>query len=288
MDEPAERVDAHHHFWDPGRRAYPWMAGRALDPVRAAFGPDEMRPVLDAAGIAGTVLVQTVPDEAETREFLQVASCTPFVRGVVGWVDLTSPAVGEALDALLADAGGRFLAGIRHQVHDEPDPDWLRRDDVRRGLRAVASRGLGYDLLVRARELPAATATVRALPELNVVVDHIGKPAIAAGADDPWTERMPALARCPNVTVKLSGLITEADWAAWTPADLRPFVARVLEWFGPDRVMFGSDWPVCLLAGTYQSVIDALTVAVGPLSAAEDAALFGGTARACYRLLPGG
>lgn len=284
MDEPAERIDAHQHFWDPNHYVYPWMAGREMDPVRRAFGPRDMRPLLDAADISGTVLVQTVSDQAETREFLNVAGSTPFVRGVVGWVDLTSPAVGEALDALLAGDNGRFLVGIRHQVHDEPDPGWLLRDDVRRGLRAVAGHGLTYDLLVRARELPAAAATARELPELDIVLDHIAKPAIAAGGDELWAERMPSLSRCPNVRVKLSGMITEADWTDWTPGDLRPFIAQVCEWFGLDRVMFGSDWPVCLLAGTYTSVIEALIAAVGPLSAAEDAALFGGTARAFYRL----
>lgn len=284
MDDRIERIDAHHHFWDPDRYTYPWMAGREMDPVRRAFGPRDMQPLLDAADITGTVLVQTVSDEGETREFLRLAASTPFVRGVVGWVDLTSPSVGDALDALLAGDNGRFLVGIRHQVHDERDPNWLCREDVRRGLRAVAERGLSYDLLVRARELPAAVTTVKAMPELNFVVDHIAKPTIAAGADDLWAEWMPALAQCPNVAVKLSGMITEADWAAWTPNDLRPFVTRIYQWFGATRLMFGSDWPVCLLAGTYESVIEGLTAAVGTLSAAETAALFGGTAHAFYRL----
>jgi L-fuconolactonase len=284
MNDRIERIDAHHHFWDPDRYTYPWMAGREMDPVRRAFGPGDMQPLLDAADITGTVLVQTLSDEGETREFLRVAASTPFVRGVVGWVDLTSPQVGDALDALLAEDNGRFLVGIRHQVHDESDPNWLCRDDVRRGLRAVADRGLSYDLLVRARELPAAVTTVKALPELNFVVDHIAKPTIAAGADDLWAQWMPALAQCPNVTVKLSGMITEADWASWTPNDLRPFVSRIYQWFGADRLMFGSDWPVCLLAGTYESVIEGLTAAIGTLSAAEIAALFGGTAHTFYRL----
>jgi L-fuconolactonase len=235
-------------------------------------------------GIDGTVLVQTVSDEAETREFLEVAAATPFVRGVVGWVDLTSPDVGDALDALASAPGGDRLVGIRHQVHDESDADWLRRDDVRRGLAAVAERGLAYDILVRARELPAATDTVAALPELRFVLDHLAKPTIAAGSDEAWARRMPALAALPNVSVKLSGMITEADWAAWTPADLRPFVDSVLAWFGPERTMFGSDWPVCLLAGAYLDVIDTLTDAVAALSETESDALFGGTARVAYRL----
>lgn len=284
MNDCTERIDAHHHFWDPDRYTYPWMAGREMDPVRRVFGPRDMQPLLDAANITGTVLVQTVSGEGETREFLRLAASTPFVRGVVGWVDLTSPIVGDALDALLADDYGRFLVGIRHQVHDERDPNWLCRDDVRRGLRAVADRGLSYDLLVRARELPAAVTTVKALPELNFVVDHIAKPTIAAGTDGLWANWMPALAQCPNVMVKFSGMITEADWAAWTPNDLRPFITRIYQWFGADRLMFGSDWPVCLLAGSYQSVIEGLTAAIGTLSAAETAALFGGTAHAFYRL----
>ena len=159
-----ERIDAHHHFWDPRRYSYPWMQGAALDPVRRAFGPADLAPLLKVAGIDGTVLVQTVSDEAETREFLEVAAATPFVRGVVGWVDLTSPDVGDALDALASGPGGDRLVGIRHQVHDESDAGWLRRDDVRRGLAAVAERGLAYDILVRARELPAATDTVAGAP----------------------------------------------------------------------------------------------------------------------------
>jgi L-fuconolactonase len=284
MDKHMERIDAHHHFWDPVRYTYPWMAGPELDPVRKAFGPRDMQPLLEAAGITGTVLVQTVSDENETREFLRIAASTPFVRGVVGWIDLTSPGVGDALDELLAGDAGRFLVGIRHQVHDEADPNWLCRGDVRRGLRAVADRGLGYDLLVRTRELPAAVATVKALPELNFVVDHIAKPTIAAGADGNWARWMPALAQYPNVLVKLSGMITEADWASWTPCDLRPFVTRIHQWFDTDRLMFGSDWPVCLLAGTYESVVGGLTAAIGTLSKDETAALFGGTAHAFYRL----
>jgi L-fuconolactonase len=278
------RIDAHQHFWDPARYAYPWMAGAALNPVRRAFGPEDLRPSLRAADIAGTVLVQTLSSPAETREFLDLASGTDLVRGVVGWVDLTSPAVGDHLDALLDAPTGRWLVGIRHQVHDEPDPDWLLRADVRRGLAAVAHRGLAYDLLVRARELPTATDTVHGRPDLRFVLDHIAKPTIAAGRDDPWTAGMPGLAAAPNVAVKLSGMVTEADWQSWSPADLRPFVERVVDWYGPDRLMFGSDWPVCLLAGGYQDVVAGLTAALPPLEPAELARLFGGTAQEVYRL----
>ena len=169
------RIDAHQHFWDPARHEYPWMAGDAMDPVRRAFTPDDLRPVLRAAEIDGTILVQTMSSVAETREFLQLAAATDFIAGVVGWVDLTSPAVGDDLDELLDGPGGSRLVGIRHQVHDEADPDWLGRDDVRRGLAAVQRRGLSYDLLVRARELPAAVDVVRAFPDLRFVLDHVAK-----------------------------------------------------------------------------------------------------------------
>ncbi|MGI5240028.1 amidohydrolase family protein [Dactylosporangium sp. CA-139066] len=278
------RIDAHHHFWDPARYTYPWMAGPAMDPMRRAFGPDDLRPALGAAGIDATVLVQTLSSLAETREFLAVADGTDVVRGVVGWVDLTSPAVGDDLDELLDGPTGRWLVGVRHQVHDEPDPDWLRRDDVLRGLAAVQQRGLAYDLLVRARELPAATEAVRRLPGLPFVLDHIAKPRIADGRDEAWVRAMPALAAEPNVSVKLSGMITEADWAAWTPADLRPFVERVVDWFAPRRLLFGSDWPVCLLAGSYEAMLEALTAALPALSQAEFDQLFGGNAARVYGL----
>jgi L-fuconolactonase len=255
------------------------MAGAAMDPVRRAFGPDDLRDVLVAAGIDRTVLVQTLSDLDETHEFLRLDA--DFVAGVVGWVDLTAPEVGDELDELLAGPGR--LIGIRHQVHDEPDPDWLLRDDVRRGLAAVQSRGLVYDVLVRARELPAAVTTARAFPELQFVLDHIAKPRIVDGSDPTWSELMPGLAAVPNVAVKLSGMVTEADWTRWTAGDLRPFVERVVTWFGPERLLFGSDWPVCLLAGSYGEVVAGLDDALS-LSAGERDDLYGGNARRVYSL----
>jgi L-fuconolactonase len=280
------RIDAHHHFWDPARYVYPWMAGDAMEPVRRPFSPADLAAELGPAGVAGSVLVQTVSDAAETREFLGIAARTDFVLGVVGWVDLTSPAVGDDLDALLGGPSGSMLVGVRHQVHDEPDPRWLCRNDVRRGLAAVQSRGLTYDLLVRARELPAATETAAAFPDLQFVLDHIAKPRIAAGHDEQWRERMPALAGLPNVSVKLSGMVTEADWAHWKAADLRPFVRSVVDWFGMDRVMFGSDWPVCLLAGSYESIAAGLADAIGTLSPSEESQVYRCNACTAYRLHP--
>jgi L-fuconolactonase len=278
------RVDAHHHFWDPTRTTYPWMVGDALDPIRKPFGPADLVPELAAQGISGTVLVQTISSLAETREFLGLAAAREFIWGVVGWVDLTSATVGDDLDALRATPGGDRLVGIRHQVHDEPDPDWLSRADVRRGLAAVQARGLRYDLLVRARELPAAVEAVGAFPDVQFVLDHIAKPRIADGEDAEWRDRMAPLAALPNVAVKLSGMVTEADWAAWTPADLRPFVGAVVDWFGVERLMFGSDWPVCLLAASYGGVVGGLDEALGALSADDQAAVFGQNAVDFYGL----
>jgi L-fucono-1,5-lactonase len=278
------RIDAHHHFWDPARYSYPWMAGDAMAPVRRAFTPDDLRGTLGEERIDGTVLVQTLSSVQETREFLDVAAATGFVHGVVGWTDLTSPSVADDLDALLGGPAGRWLVGIRHQVHDEPDPDWLARADVRRGLAAVQARGLAYDLLVRARELPAAVDTVRALPGLRFVLDHIAKPRIADGRDDPWSQRMPALAAQPNVAVKLSGMVTEADWATWTPGDLRPWVGNVVERFGVGRLMFGSDWPVCLLASSYHGVLGGLIDALPALSEDELDQVLGMNALRTYQL----
>jgi L-fuconolactonase len=284
MTHATSRIDAHHHFWDPARYSYPWMAGDAMEPVRRAFTPDDLRGPLGEEQIDGTVLVQTLSSPRETREFLELAAATPFVHGVVGWVDLTSPSVADDLDALLNGPAGQWLVGLRHQVHDEPDPDWLARADVRRGLAAVQTRGLTYDLLVRARELPAAVEVVQEFPALQFVLDHIAKPLIADGRDDRWSERMPALAAQPNVAVKLSGMVTEADWATWSPGDLRPFVSQVVQWFGMERLMFGSDWPVCLLAGSYHAVLGGLIDALPAVSPADLDQILGLNALRVYQL----
>ena len=272
-------VDAHHHFWDPRRRDYPWM-GDELSPIRRPFAPDDLRPELVQNNVDRTVLVQTVSSLDETREFLETASQTDFVAGVVGWVDLTDPSVADVIAGLRSAMGGHRLVGIRHQVHDEPDASWLLRDDVQRGIAAVGAAGLVYDVLVRTRELPAALATVRAHPEMRFVIDHAAKPRVAGGAwDITWEMALAPLADEPNVSCKLSGLVTEADWKTWTREQLRPYLERVLDWFGPGRCMFGSDWPVCLLAADYAEVMATTRAIVG-----DDEDVFGGTATRTYGL----
>lgn len=276
-------VDAHHHFWDPSAAEYPWMTDE-LAAIRRPFTPDDLRPLLAETGVDCTVLVQTRSSLQETREFLALAARTDFIAGVVGWVDLTDPDVDATVQELKAGPGGNKLVGIRHQVHDEPNPEWLLREDVRRGLRAVEEAGLAYDLLVRTRELEAALQIARRFPNLRFVVDHIAKPPIKAGQIDAWSEAMAPFAGLDHVECKLSGMVTEADWSRWKPDDLVPYVRRVLEWFGPDRLMFGSDWPICLLAASYRAVFDACIYALGDLPADARARIFGETALRFYHL----
>ena len=277
-------VDAHHHFWTPSRYDYYWMSSPELDPIRRSFAPADLRALLAAAAVDYTVLVQTVPSVQETREFMSIAETTDFVAGVVGWVDLTDSAVGDTLADLQSQLNGQTLVGIRHQVHDEKDAEWLLRPDVHRGLMAVRDARLAYDLLVRPRELPAALATAKAFPDMRFVIDHIAKPPIAAGEIDDWAALMEPFRPLTHVSCKLSGMITEANCADWTASDLQPFVHRAVDIFGPDRLMYGSDWPVCLLAGEYGEVKSALEEALPPLSPEDRAKVFGGNAISVYDL----
>jgi L-fuconolactonase len=281
MTEPV--IDAHHHLWDPASAVYPWMTAE-MDPIIRPFGADDLAPLLRAAGVDGTIVVQARRDLAETRELLAIAAATSFIVGVVGWVDLTAPGVAEAIDALRAEPGGDRLVGIRHQVQDEADPDWLGRADVGRGLEAVEAAGLAFDLLVRPRESQAATAVVHDHPDLRFVLDHVGKPPLRDGDLGPWVAGLRGLAAHPNVWCKLSGLVTEADWASWRVEEFAPPVAIALAAFGPGRLLFGSDWPVCLLAAAYDDVVRSARTLTARLSSSEQAAIFGGTAREVYRL----
>jgi L-fuconolactonase len=276
-------VDAHHHFWDPAAADYPWLTGE-LATIRRAFGPADLAPELEATGVATTVLVQTRSSVDETVQFLTIAESSPFVRGVVGWVDLTGPAVSDAIARLRDGRGGDRLVGIRHQAHDEADADWLLRDDVVRGIEAVGRAGLVYDLLVRPRELPAALALARRLPDVRFLIDHLAKPPIATGALEPWASLIEPFRPLDHVACKLSGMVTEADWTSWTPAGLQPYVDHVLDVFGPDRLLCGSDWPVCLLAASYRDVYGAARQTTAVLGAADREAVFGGTATRIYGL----
>ncbi|MQY33931.1 hypothetical protein SRB17_18970 [Streptomyces sp. RB17] len=277
-------VDAHHHVWDLSVRDQDWIKGPELQPLRRTFGLTDLEPEARAAGVDRTVLVQTVTVAEETPEFLALAAGHDLVAGVVGWTDLTRRGIADELSRLRELPGGTFLKGIRHQVQAEQDPRWLLRKDVRRGLAAVAAAGLVYDLVVLPHQLPACVEAAARLPQLAFVLDHLGKPPIAAGEREPWASALRALAALPNTVAKLSGLVTEADPASWTPADLRPYTDTALEAFGPGRLMFGSDWPVCTLAAPYPRVLDTTRTLTAELTAGEREQIFTGTATRVYGL----
>ena len=203
---------------------------------------------------------------------------------MIGWVDLTGPAMAEAIATLRSGPGGDHLVGIRHQVHDEPDPAWLLRADVVRGIRAVGAAGLAYDLLLRPRELPAAVELAGRLPDVRFIIDHLAKPPIASGTLEPWRTRLGSFGELEHVACKVSGLVAEADWSSWMPVDLQPFVDHAIDVFGPERLMFGSDWPVCLLAATYAGVVDAARAVLGGLAEGERAAVMSANAIRIYGL----
>ncbi|MFJ7043460.1 amidohydrolase family protein [Streptomyces sp. NPDC101112] len=277
-------VDAHHHVWDLSVRDQDWITGPELAPLRRDFSLADLEPEARAAGVTATVLVQTVTVAEETPEFLALAAGSDLVAGVVGWTDLTSPEVADTLAALREGPGGEHLMGIRHQVQGEPDPRWLTRPDVLRGLAAVADAGLVYDLLVKPHQLPAAVEAARRLPGLTFVLDHLAKPPVASGELEPWAGEIRRLAALPNTVCKLSGLVTEADWGTWRVADLQPYAATVLDAFGPARLMFGSDWPVCRLASDYREVLDTAERLVSGLSPAEHRDVYAGCAVRTYGL----
>jgi L-fuconolactonase len=276
-------IDGHHHVWDLAVRDQPWIHGLGPSVLQRSYSMADLRPAAERAGVTGTVLVQTVTVAAETPELLELAAADSLIAAVVGWADLTGPAVADHLARLGSGPGGQYLASIRHQVQEEPDPDWLRRPDVLRGLRAVAAAGLCYDLVVRPHQLPAASYAAASVPDLLFVLDHGAKPPITDGRLEPWATAIRAFAALPNTACKLSGLVTEAA-AGSAVAAFTPFADVILSAFGAGRVMFGSDWPVCLLASDYASVLALAQALVSGLSAAERAAVFAGTAARVYRI----
>ena len=274
------RIDAHQHFWDISLLTYPWMPSDP-SPLRRNYLPSDLQPILETHRFDGSIVVQAHHSLDEARWLLQLASENSFIKGVVAWVDLTDPQVGQALDELQQDA---HFKGVRHLVHDEPDPHWLLRPDVLRGLQELARRGIPYDLLLRPVHLPLVPTLAEKLPDLRMVIDHIAKPSISTGEFDNWARAMENVFPIPNLFCKLSGMITEAAWHNWSASDLRPYVAFVFQGFGPDRLMFGSDWPVCRLAGSWKEVFAACTQAMGPQPMDVREQVLGETATRFYRL----
>jgi L-fuconolactonase len=283
-------IDAHHHLWDLAEREHRWLMGGQpwatddeLARLRRSFTLARLGPLAAAEGVTRTVVIQTVAEPWETPDLLALAAGRGLLAGVVGWTDLTGPAVADAVAGLRALPGGEFLRGIRHPVLAEADPGWLARPAVIRGLRALAAAGLSFDIVTLPRQLPAAVTAARSVPELSFVLDHLGGPPAGSGQDaedGPWAAAIRALAALPNVTCKLSGAHTSPPRAS----DLRPYYETVLAAFGPDRLMFGSDWPVSTLAGAYGQICDMYRELTAGLSTAERDAIFERVARRVYRL----
>jgi L-fuconolactonase len=274
------KIDAHHHLWEFNDREYGWMS-EEMTVLRRDYYIPELRAALRAGGIDGTVVVQARQTIDETRWLLRVREGAYMIRGVVGWVPLADPDVRAYLDEFATDTG---LKGVRHVLHDEPDDFYLLRDDFNNGISLLREYRLVYDLLIFERHLPQTITFVDRHPNQVFVLDHIAKPRIRERSLSPWQERMRELAKRENVYCKLSGIATEADWSAWTDEDLKPYVDTVLETFGPRRLMFGSDWPVLLLAATYEKWVATISRTLEALSTEEKSRIWGGTAMEAYRL----
>jgi len=274
------RIDAHQHFWNYSAAEYPWI-GAGMERLARDHLPADLAPLAAAAGVGGTVAVQARQSLEESRFLLDLAAASPLIRGVVGWVDLRS----DEVDRQLAELAPRpKFVGVRHVVQDEPDPRFLLGDAFMRGIGRLAAHGLVYDLLLYPVQLPAAAELVRRFPEQPFVLDHLAKPRIREGVFDPWRADLEALAAAPNVSCKLSGMVTEAAWGKWKRADFVPYMQAALEAFSPRRLLFGSDWPVCTLSAPYGDVVGIVDDFLARLSPDEQAAIRGGNAVRVYGL----
>ena len=271
-------LDSHVHFWQYNPAEYAWIDS-SMASLQRDFMPDDAWREMQRAGMDACVAVQVRQTLEETRWLLTLADEYPFIAGVVGWVDLRA---GD-LDAQIESVKHPKLVGVRHIVQAEPD-DFLRDDGFRRGIASLGRHGLAYDILIYARQFPAALELAAAFPEARFVVDHLGKPDIRGNRFDVWRQHLDRMAALANVVAKLSGLVTEADWKRWTTEDLHRYVNAALDRFGPDRLMIGSDWPVCTLAGEYDEVLDVIRTAISGRPAEEQDAVLGGTARRFWRL----
>ncbi|WP_291912603.1 amidohydrolase [Chitinophaga sp. CB10] len=273
-------IDAHQHFWkyDPVKDA--WIDD-TMEVIRKDFFPEHLQPVLQAHGVDGCVAVQADQSEKETAFLLDLAQKHDFIKGVVGWTDLRSPDIQEQLAHY---AQFPLLKGFRHIVQGEPDPMFLLREDFCHGILALAQYDFTYDILVYPKQLPAVVEFVKKFPRQRLVIDHMAKPDFKSGELEIWAAQMRAIASSPNVYCKVSGLVTEADWENWQPGHFQPFLEVVLEAFGCDRLLFGSDWPVCLLAAEYGEVKEIVTNFISSLSPAEQQKIMGGNAIAFYHL----
>ena len=278
------RIDSHHHIWDLSARDQSWITGDAMQPIRRNFSMSDLREAIAGHGIDKTVLVQTVTDYAETPELLALAESDPLIAGVVGWLKIDAPDAIEHLRGYLDLPGANYLKSIRDIAQDHPDSNYLGKAETIANVRKLGEFGIAYDLLTKTPELPAAVTLVKACPDVQFIMDHISKPYIATGEVEPWKSLMTELASLPNVVCKVSGLVTEAKWHEWKTQDFKVYVDHLIEIFTPQRLMFGSDWPVATLGGSYSQVINLAEELTSGFSEGENDDFWSGTAIRAYRL----
>ena len=278
------RIDSHHHVWDLSVRPQTWMKGDELKPISRSILMDELEPELEKAKIDFTVIVQTVPTPDETPEFLDLSLTHPKICAVVGWLDLESIDIRPQLEKYLSHPGAKNLVSIRDIAQDKPDPNWFLREDVIKNIHQIAEYGLTFDILTKPLQLAAAVEMVKQSPQNTFVLDHISKPYIAKSEMQPWADQISEIASHENVFVKVSGLFTEANWHNWNHQTFAPYLDHILNTFTPARMMFGSDWPVCLLAATYTDTINLMEEFVKEFSISEQELFWANTAKRAYKL----
>ena len=278
------RIDSHHHIWDLSIRDQEWIAGDEMQPIRRNFSIADLKDASAPSRIDKTVLVQTVTDYTETPELLEIAQSEQLVGAVVGWLKIDAPDAIEHLHQYLDLPGADYLKGIRDIAQDHPDPNYLAKPETISNVQKLGKLGITYDLLTKIPELPAAIELVRACPDVQFVMDHISKPKIAKQEVEPWKTLMSELANFPNVLCKVSGLVTEANWKEWQVKDFKPYVDHVIEIFTPQRLMFGSDWPVSNLGGTYTEIVELAQALTSEFSPSEAEFFWHKSAAAAYNL----
>ena len=276
------KIDAHQHVWNLEKVDYPWL-GPSSGPIYRTIEAPELEPLLQKTGVDKTIIVQAMNSYEDTDYMLETAAAHDWVAGVVGWVPLQRPK--EAAEKLEMYSRNPLFRGVRHLIHDEPDPDWVVQDSVMEGLKVLASFGMTFDIVaVFPNHLKHVPLLAEKVPNLNFVIDHLAKPPIASKQWEPWASQFARAAEYPNVYAKVSGLNTAANWSNWSDHDIKPYIDFAMEKFGADRLMFGSDWPVANLAGDYQKVWEETNKAIDEYSVAEREAILGGTAAAFYGL----
>jgi L-fuconolactonase len=278
------RIDSHHHIWDLSIRDQEWIKGDAMQPIRKNFIISDLNNAIKSSRIDRTILVQTVTDYAETPELLKIAQSEQLVGAVVGWLKIDAPDAIAHLHQYLDLPGAEYLKGIRDIAQDHPDPNYLAKPETISNVRKLGELGITFDLLTKTPELAAAIELVRACPDVQFVMDHISKPYIAKKEIEPWKTLMSELATFPNVLCKVSGLVTEANWNDWNTKDFKPYVDHVIEIFTPQRLMFGSDWPVAILGGSYAEVVELAEALTSQLSPSEAEFFWHKTAEAGYQI----